>query len=166
MYVIRAKDGKISSPVDAEEIKKRIHRGEIKETDDLSLYPNQFALNVKDYPEFEDEFKDVEKTLLYERDVKEQSVHEEKTIVFETPNETDNIKERETTAIGSPGEGTEKELPQVKDPDGVPAPIDEFSDAVSKTQKTVVFERPKALLTRDKAPKSSRAQKEPFSLKF
>ena len=83
LYVIRHKDGKSSSPLSAEEIKKRIHKGELHEEDDISLFPNQFALNVRDYPEFEDEFKDVEKTLLYDANKKHTTVHEEKTTIFD-----------------------------------------------------------------------------------
>ena len=51
-YVIRFKDGKSSSPLTQDELKNRILKGEIKENDDVSIFPNQFALKVRDYPEF------------------------------------------------------------------------------------------------------------------
>ncbi len=152
LYVIRSPDGKHSSPLSVDEIKKRIKRGELKETDNLSLYPNNFALNVTDFPEFEDAFKDEERTQLYERDVKASSVHDEKTKILEMPKQNGD-----STSTGLlPSEKTKAVSDQVETPkesEPLPVPVDEFSDKETRNQKTQVFERPKALLLRDKAPK-------------
>ena len=159
LYIIHGKDGKKSAPLTADEIKKRIHRNEIKETDDLSLYPNQFALNVKDYPEFEDEFKDAEKTLLYEHNRPVSTLHDEKTKVNLLTSA--GLGEESTNADQVSEEG---HLPATAEPPPAPVPVDEFSDTATQRQKTVVFERPKALLTRDALPKGM--QKKQKSLGF
>jgi tetratricopeptide (TPR) repeat protein len=151
LYVIRHRDGKSSTPMLEDEVKKRIHRGEIKEADELSLYPNQFALKVSEYPEFEEEFKDVDKTLIYESDKKPETVHEEKTSVIERPITLESTK---------PGIVPVKDEPSpivIEQSAPTPVPVDQFADTQNQKQETVVFERPKELTRREEAiPRNTR----------
>lgn len=144
LYVIRHKNGKPSSPLSAEEIKKRIKNGELQEDDELSLYPNQFAINIKDYPEFEEEFKDVDRTLLYDSNKKSKNVHDEKTSLI-------NRQAIEQELRDQSSKPTLREIAPVND---------EFSDEDLKSQKqeTQIFDRPKALLIKD-GPKSKNGKR-------
>jgi tetratricopeptide (TPR) repeat protein len=164
LYVVRHPGGKTSSPLSADEIKKRIQRGEIKDTDELSLYPNQFAISAKEYPEFEEQFlaakvkvnefaereesrvipdTDNEKTLFFDKNKAAardaESIHEEKTSIADVTKIREEIaKNNEENQNLAPVENTP-----------TPVPIDEFSDHETQRQATVVFERPKELTQRD-----------------
>ena len=140
LYVIRHGNGKSSSPLTLDEVKKRIHQGEINETVELSLYPNQFSLNIKDYPEFDDDLKDNDKTILSRRNKVSENVHEEKTAIH------DVSKLKEFTASSS-GAESEHSL-ELNYP--VSMTNDELVDQKTRRQETVVINRPKELLRKDK----------------
>jgi tetratricopeptide (TPR) repeat protein len=154
LYVVRRRDGGSSSPITADEVKKQIHRGEIKETDDLSLYPNQFALNVKDYPEFEEEFKDADKTQFYEGQKPSENLHEEKTAMFDATAMREEATRVKLDPSQLPAETSKNSTPAVNEP--TPVPVDEFSDEETRKQETVVFERPKELTAKEeKIPRNT-----------
>ena len=129
-YVIRFKDGKSSAPLTFEEVKDRILKGQIKANDDLSVHPNQFAMNAKDYSEFEAFYRDDDKTILFNKNIKPESVHEDKTRLFEEQSQP-SILVDEPQEIEPLGEG--EALPDV---------------SVQK-QETTIFERPKELLSQE-----------------
>lgn len=141
LYVIRDPQGSVSSPLSLEQVKAKIQKKEIKEDDLISIYPNEFALRAAEYSEFEDFFKDDEKTILFDHNKKAPTTHEEKTRLY-----AGEEIERSETDVRVPVE---------------PAPEDD--DAEIKQQATVVFERPEALIkdkslianTKRKIPKRS-----------
>jgi tetratricopeptide (TPR) repeat protein len=157
LYVIRHRDGKVSSPVTADEVKKRIKRGDVKETDELSLYPNQFALSIKDYPEFENDFDDSEKTIFYEGAKPKPTLHEEKTSFFDKNALSKNEKLELTSNLPV--------LPN-EPPEQLPVPIDEFADSGVRSQETTVFERPKELTAKEEPIKRSAPTGNRFNLKI
>ena len=148
LYVIRNRDGKTSSPITADEVKKRIRRGELSESDELSIYPNQFAASIKEYPEFEDEFHDAEKTQIISGKNPKENIHEDKTSILDLG----AIRERESEA-----EANDAPLP---------VPLDEFADAHVQKQQTMLLERPEELLKRDVPPATRSAPESRFKLKI
>lgn len=125
LYVIRPREGKASQPFPADEIIKRIHRGELKETDEISLFPNQFALNIKDYPEFEKEFgRDPDKTLIYDSQAERTGIHEQKTAFTDVTSVRNEIAHE-------------------------PIPMDAFQDEGVRNEQTLFLDRPKELTSRE-----------------
>ncbi len=144
LYVIRMKDGKTSSPISADEVKARIRRGEIKEDDDLSLFPNLFALTAKEYPEFQDEFKeDDEKTVFYDSNKKPQSVHDERTRVLDR-NEFEKDEKTNVTNVNGLKQKTS-------------APIEEEKEVIA--QPTVVAQKSAVEAPVEPAPEEKKEKK-------
>jgi tetratricopeptide (TPR) repeat protein len=155
LYVIRFKDGKSSTPLSAEEIKKRIHRGELKEDDELSLHPNNFSLRIKDYPEFESSFQvDTEQTILSDLNKKTESLHEERTILFQTPTDLKSAEVDQSQR--------QSDLTRISNKQ---APYDGF-DKETQRQATVVFERPKELLRKEEKVVKPEKSKILFGIKI
>jgi tetratricopeptide (TPR) repeat protein len=142
-YVIR-KDGKDAKPLSEEEIKKLILKGEVRAETDIAIYPNQFAMKAKSYPEFEELFKDDDKTMVFDHNRAADSVHEEKTRLFQQ----EDTKSQVPVTVDKPA----KEL--------VPIADDEWGDKETQRQKTTIFERPKALDS--KVEKKRRVPKRSF----
>jgi tetratricopeptide (TPR) repeat protein len=150
LYVVRSSDGSDSTPVSADEIKKRIQNGQIKEGDSLSLYPNQFAQEAKDFPEFEALFAAprVQTESPRANEFAEDESTKLNTLVGSQPDQmatriADVTKIRNEIIQSAPVQ------PAVP----MPVPMDEFSDSAIKSEKTQVFERPKELLTKDVDPR-------------
>jgi len=142
-YVIR-KAGKDGPPKSEEEIKRLILKGEIRPETDLSIYPNQFAMKAASYPEFEELFQDSEKTVLFDRNRPIDSVHDEKTRLFE-----------DSTKVPVPIEKPQTEIQPIEN--------NEWIDRETQKQKTVLFERPKELISKtEPAQKKSRLPKRSF----
>ena len=149
-YVIRFKDGKSSSRLTEDQVREKIRKGEVKNSDDISIYPNQFAVHAKDYPEFEELFDDGEKTIVNMGSRKKDALHEDKTNILNTADlnvEDHSLQVQEAGAIEEPL-----------------IPVDDFADDGTKKQETTIFERPKEFLTgkedqgvkvRRKVPKKS-----------
>jgi len=139
-YVIRFKDSKASKPLSEEEVKDLILKGEVKDDDDISIHPNDFAIKAKSYPEFEFFFEDEDKTSM---DISKRSnqVHEDRTRIFDSNELITNNKIEKI-----PIEYTES-------PD-----IDEGY----KNEKTKIFERPKELLGKEEKKKLSKVPKKSF----
>jgi tetratricopeptide (TPR) repeat protein len=144
-YVIR-KSGKTGSPKSEEEIRKLIQKGEVRADTDLSIYPNQFAMRAKDYPEFEALFDDGEKTLLFDRNAQSKNPHEDKTRVFDSPSANENEKTKNFEIANA-----EVEKREIK-----PLADDEFSDEATRKQKTILFERPVELGGTDRKPETEK----------
>ncbi len=139
-YVIRFKNGKASDPLSAEAVKAKILSGELGPEDEASVYPDQFAMKLKSYPEFEGNFKDEEATLLFDPSKREGAVHEDKTRLFEE------------TGVSTQNEA-EKQV----------APLNEFEDLPDRdTQKksTMIFERPEELFSKEEKKRSKLPKKQ------
>jgi tetratricopeptide (TPR) repeat protein len=181
LYVIRYRDGNSSTPLSSEQIIKRIKSGELKETDELSLYPARFALEVKDYPEFESFFRDIKsqppqtpektrtsfvgnsdptKSILIKTTPIEATTSrtsktenpfsgEEKTELntrLSALPENQKTKVHEQTRRDFPAESRASQLPSVE-----PVPMDDFADSRTASERTILLERPKELITKDLA---------------
>jgi tetratricopeptide (TPR) repeat protein len=131
-YVIRFKDRKESAPLTDSEMRKLISKGEIKADDNVSVYPDQFALSISSYPEFEELFTDHDKTSMMDLSFKSGAIHEDKTGIhsvtgmiqksepepirptpIEAPDVHDSIKNEKTGLLEVP-EGIRKNKDQKK----------------------------------------------------
>ncbi|MBU6153044.1 MAG: tetratricopeptide repeat protein, partial [Bdellovibrionales bacterium] len=181
LYVIRYRDGNSSTPLSSEQIIRRIKGGELKESDELSLYPAKFALEVKDYPEFESFFqespREVEptRTGLGTRSGVSGNTDPTKSIFINTNSVNPSGKSDKLTETGFSGEEKtvlntrmsalpENQLTRVQErsranvpapgatppsPAIEPVPMSDFANAATASEKTVVLERPKELISKD-----------------
>ena len=164
LYVIRFHDGTSSAPLKVDEIKSRIQKGELKGTDKVSVYPNEFEMELRDVPEFETVLPAVsdadsgagidikESTGAANRNEFDQDdatrlspsasalPENQKTRVLDVSKM--NLKAPAPVAPAAPA----------APPAPVPVPMDDFSDAGVRREQTRVFERPKELMTKA-APK-------------
>ena len=140
LYVIRFKNTKESQPLSETEVKELILKGEIKVDDEISIYPNQFAVNAQSYPEFESLFEDVEKTFVLDINKKPTQVHEERTRVIDQ-------NEFNSGIIIERHEQVTPESPDIHES--------------YKNQKTTIFERPQELMGKEKK-KTSKLPKKSF----
>ena len=177
LYVIRYQNGSSSAPLSEDEIKKRILSGELKGNDELSLHPNRFALEVKDFPEFEStldphhrktstQSRSIEAppAIAVEVEVKPEgtparknrdSFEDDESTQFNTVAGAvpENVKTREMDATKFREAAKPKEVAEVKAAPE-PVPMDEFEDYGLRAEKTAEIDRPKEL-TR-KAPKKEK----------
>lgn len=181
LYVIRYRDGNSSTPLSTEQIIRRIKSGELKENDELSLYPAKFALEVKDYPEFEGLFRDTapvrEQTTsgVEPRQESATPLDPTKSILIKTSpidpaGETAQTKRNEfagdestqlNTRLSALPENQRTRIQEVTKtgiaqapgapaPQAIePVPMDDFSSLRTSSEKTVVLERPKELISKD-----------------
>jgi tetratricopeptide (TPR) repeat protein len=150
-YVIRLKNGKQSPLLTEEEVKKRILSGEIQGTDDLSVFPNQFAIHAKDYPEFEDLFRpkdDAEdRTQLFDINKVPGNVHEDKTNIFDATSARIELSNAPSKSTGL--HSLEKSPSEIQEDVYIP-------DPETQSQKTAIFERPKEFQLGAKEPAKKR----------
>lgn len=191
LYVVRYRDGNSSTPLSAEQIIRRIQSGELKESDEVSLYPARFSLELKDYPEFELYFRSEasekpEKTSSYSAPgsglirVKDPT----RSVVIKTQSEvsvraqpevsiraqptrtvspTDDEATQLNTRLSSLPENQQTRVHQAtrlheappaniepKAPAVEPVPMDDFGSTTG-SERTVVLERPKELISKDLA---------------
>ncbi|NDG84019.1 MAG: hypothetical protein EBX52_03150 [Proteobacteria bacterium] len=91
LYVIRFQDGTSSAPMKVDEIKSRIQKGELKGNDKASLYPNEFSMELRDFPEFEGSWTE-------SREESEEAEEETVKIMDEPPAEMDEFEDIELSA--------------------------------------------------------------------
>jgi tetratricopeptide (TPR) repeat protein len=99
LYVIRFKDRKESAPISESDVRALILSGEINEDDNISVYPDQFASNAKSYPEFEELFKDDEKTSMIDSSKIKELVYSDKTRIFEKSELSISAKQESSLSI-------------------------------------------------------------------
>ncbi len=138
-YVIRFRDGRDSSPLNEDEIRKRILNGELNGSDELSVFPSGLVLKVSDLPEFHNPFEADEPTRLSA--AAGALPENQKTAIL------DRNALKEEAASPAPL------APKAP----VPVPMDDFSAPEIRSEKTRVIERPKGLLPPDPPKKGLRA---------
>jgi len=132
LYVIRFKNQKESRPIPEAEVKALIQKGEVREDDEISIYPNTFSVKANSYSEFESLFVDEEKTMMLEGQKPPGEIHEDRTRVFDT------------NQIGNGADGEKSRISVRESPD--------ISDQI-KNEPTRIFERPKEFLGKDEKKK-------------
>jgi tetratricopeptide (TPR) repeat protein len=144
LYVIRRKDGSETEPIDTDEVKNRIRKGEYSGSEIATLHPGSFAMELREIPEFEKILSSLNS-----------DSKEELTRVVSAGRSSSTAEKTRVVSVEDEASIAKQVAPV---PDEIqPVPISDFAIESLADQNTQTIERPKELLSKDPVrPKSAR----------